>query len=484
MSNDITTSAIENMSKDDLLSEETLVQIFDIEDEIIKTRLLIAIRTRAKELKCLKVTEDLINAYKAEDVKRKIVYNSINLNIHLEYDKKGDIKNSPTNFENIIRNDEHFKGLRHNLLSHSPEKEIDGIIKQWDDYDDKDAMSYIYKQYGIHNPAMCLNAIALISKEKEYHPIKDKINAIKWDGISRIQNFLIDILNCEDKPYTREVSRLIFAGGIHRIYNPGCKFDNVPVLIGKQGTGKSTIISWLALEEKFYADIYTIDGKEGFENLSGKWMCELSELVALKRNQNNEAIKSFLSRQTDHFRRAYMAHTNDYPRQCIFIGTTNNEQFLTDKTGNRRFFPIKVNSDGYELNRAAKTIKEYILQCWAEAKVLFDNGELHPYPNPDLTKEICSEQSAALEDDYRVGIIRDYVSDKNEVCILQIWRDALKEINNKPSRKDSNEITEILNGLDDWERQTKVKRFYDYGVQNWWKRKTEENTNDFDDLDF
>lgn len=370
------------------------------------------------------------------------------------------------------------------MLSHSPEKETNGIIKQWDDYDDKDAMSYIYKQYGIHNQAICLNAIALISKEKEYHPIKDKIVEIKWDGTSRIKNFLIDILHCEDKPYTREVSRLIFAGGIHRIYNPGCKFDSVPVLIGKQGTGKSTIISWLALEEKFYADIYTIDGKEGFENLSGKWMCELSELVALKRNQNNEAIKSFLSRQTDHFRRAYMAHTNDYPRQCIFIGTTNNEQFLTDKTGNRRFFPVKVNSDGYELNRAAKTIKEYISQCWAEAKALFDSGELPPFPDPDLTKEISSEQNAALEDDYRVGIIKDYVSDKNAVCILQIWREALKEINGKPSRKDSNEITEILNGLDDWERQTKVKRFYDYGVQNWWKRKMEENTNNFDDLDF
>ena len=456
---------------DELLSEELLNDIFDTEDDITKARLILALQTRARELGRWHAVKTLIKAYESEERKLKRQYQKINSDIRLEYDAKGNTKNSPTNFENIIRQDPYFKGLRYNLLSHSPEIVENGFVRTWDDFDDKKAISYIYKRYKINNPSMCLNALALVSKEREYHPIKEQINNIEWDGVSRVEKFLTDVLQCDDTPYTREASRLIFAGGIHRIYKPGCKFDSVPVLIGRQGTGKSSVIRWLALDDKFYTDIYTIEGKNGLENLSGKWICELSELLALKQSKGKESIKSFLSRQTDYFRRAFAMHEKDYPRQCIFIGTTNDEQFLTDRTGNRRFLPVKVHSNGYALYKCEAEIKKYIRQCWAEAKSLFEQNKLPPYPNPELLKEMEVNQNAATVDDYRIGLIKDYLIDKDEICILELWQEALNEPYAKPKRSESDEIAIILNNFSEWERQPKTKRFYKYGVQGWWKRK-------------
>lgn len=461
------------MDETELLSRNTFDFIFSLESEVEKTRFLFDLQDRAETLKCTKKVNSLIKAYKVDESKNKFDSGYAKYDFYLEYEANGKIKTSITNYENIIRNDKHFIGLRFNLLSNTPEIMENDRVRQWKDCDDTYTLSYIYDKYKIHNKQMCLDALTNVFYERPYHPVKECINALQWDGKSRIKDFLTFALQCEDKPYIKEVSRLIFAGGIHRIYNPGCKFDNVPVLIGSQGEGKSTIVRWLALEDGFYSEISTIEGKEGMEALSGKWICELSELMAVSRTKEVEAVKSFLSRQTDHFRRAFERRTTDFPRQNIFIGTTNKEQFLKDKSGNRRWLPVKVNSNGYDIFNRQNEIKEYIRQCWAEAKELYDNGELLPYPDYALINEIKTEQDAALEEDYRVGMIKSYLDTKriDEVCILDLWEHALQQDYTKPSRKDSDEIVQIMANFNDWQRMSGVKRFVDYGVQRYWKRK-------------
>jgi predicted P-loop ATPase len=306
----------------------------------------------------------------------------------------------------------------------------------------------------------------------QYHPIRDLVDGFEWDGQERIPHFLHTWTKCEDTAYTREVSRLIFSGGIHRLFSPGCKFDDMPVLIGtKQGEGKSTLVRWLALSDDYFSEVNEFEGQRGIESLEGAWICEVSELLAMTKTKEQEAVKSFLTRLNDRYRMPFDKRVTDHPRQCLFIGTTNKEQFLTDKTGNRRFYPVKVNQSGYDLFEHEAEIKEYIRQCWAEAKAKLDVGEMKPYADRDLVAVIREMQAAAVEDDYRVGMIEDYLEERTEVCVLEIWQNALKMGEfSKPSKKDSTEIALILQGFDGWEKQPKVKRFANFGVQKWWRK--------------
>ena len=290
-------------------------------------------------------------------------------------------------------------------------------------------------------------------------------------------------MRCEDTPYVREVSRLIFAGGINRAYHNGCKFDCVPIFIGThQGEGKSTIVEWLAMNEDYYTEVKTIEGKDGMEEIEGAWICELGELLALTKAKEVEAIKSYISRKNDRYRKAYDRRITDHKRQCIFIGTTNKEQFLTDMTGNRRFFPVKVNQNGYDLYENKETIQDYIKKCWSEARERMKGGIFPPYPDKKLLEIIKEEQSKATEDDYRVGLIAEFLREQRVTCVLKIWRECLGEWNAKPSKKDSAEIGQILDRLPGWEREKIPQRFANYGHQRVWKRKalklipTDDNT--------
>ena len=471
---------------DVLLSEDVLSSIFDTEDEITKARLIDALQERAKILKCTKRAITLIKAYKAEEKKLTSQYRQFASDIGLKYDEGGKPLNTIGNYESIIKNDPHFKGIRFNLLSNMPEIEEGGRIRQWEDADNSEMRKYIEDKYKIHNPSKCNDAFNCVCRERAYHPIKKIIDSIEWDGISRVEKFLCEILNCDDTPYTREASRLIFAGGIHRAYNPGCKFESVIILIGTtQGEGKSNVIKWLAIDDKYYTDLATIEGNKGVEGINGKWICELSELKALK-NSDADSIKAFISRTSDYLRKAYKENEKDYPRQCVFIGTVNNEQFLTDRTGNRRFFPVKVHSNGYDIGAKETNIREYIKQCWAEAKRLYDNKELQPFPKRELIEQITTEQANAVEDDYRVDLISGYLIDKNKTCVLDLWYNALHENEfTKPKQRDSREIGLIMQGFKEWEKGK--FRMFPYGNGDkirGWKRKGTETDDDYGDLDF
>ena len=283
--------------------------------------------------------------------------------------------------------------------------------------------------------------------------------------MERIPGFLTKWLKCDDSEYTREVSRLIFAGGINRLYRNGCKFDDVPILIGtKQGEGKSTFVRWLALRDEYFREVSEIEGQKGIEAIEGGWICEMSELLALTKTKEVEAVKSYMTKLVDTYRRPFDKRVTDHKRQCIFIGTTNKQQFLTDKTGNRRFYPVMVDRrlelfDGKEKPKSSNGRRQRQMT------------KMKPYADRKLQNQIQAMQNRAVEEDYREELIKDYLSRRAEVCILQLWWEALDNSEySKPTKKDSNEISLIIQSTHEWERQEKAKRMGSYGVTKYYKK--------------
>ena len=396
-----------------------------------------------------------------------------------------DVKGAPLitieNLLHIMRGDPHYYGIRFNEVSNVAEvNDPDaGEMHIWSDTDESASMEYIERMYHIYSKEKHTAALRILFGERRYNPILDYIECIPWDGENRCEHFLHQWTSCEDTSYTREVSRLIFAGGIHRLYNPGCKFDDVPVLVGtRQGEGKSTIISWLAINQQWFGDVKKVEGADSIEAITGKWICEIPELAAFKRNDDIEAIKAFVTRQIDKYRKPYDRNPEELPRRCIFIGTTNNDQFLSDKTGNRRFYPVKVNSNGYELFNHEAECRAYIEQCWAEARDRRLLGTMEPFANRELIEEYRDAQENAMEDDWRVGKIQQYLDELSAgsvVCAVQLYCECLYDDTNlRPKRADSLAIAQIMAKFENW-LPVGLQYTTKYGRQRCWKCEKNEN---------
>ena len=263
------------------------------------------------------------------------------------------------------------------------------------------------------------------------------------------------------------------------LWYPYIPYGKLTIIQGDPGEGKSTFARWLAIKDEFFTEVTEIEGQKGIEAIEGAWVCEIAELLAVTKSKEVEAVKSYITKLVDRYRRPFDRRTTDHKRQCVFIGTTNKEQFLTDKTGNRRWYPVKVMSSGYDLHDHKEEIQADILQAWAEAKYLFDKGELQPYADRNLLEDIREKQEAAVEDDYRVGMIADYIGRKDKVCVLELWKQALDNEFSKPTRRESNELTLILQSLG-WERG-KVEHHSAFGNQLFWHKRTPKELPEIDD---
>lgn len=482
---------IEALDTISIVQDEVFESIFDVMqvDTIEADKLIAEYEARAKQLGVLTAWRNRLKAHKKEFKKmqkecRPVIESAITFSLATNDD--GKIRNTIDNYLSILKHDEKFKDkIFYNEMSSKPEKKTDDGMLNWTDADDSEMRGYIELTYGIHSRPKLEDAFNQILKINTYNPLKQRIESIKWDGTSRIETFLIKWMKVEDTPYSREVSRLIFAGGIHRLYEPGCKFDEMVVLIGtKQGEGKSTIVNWLALEDKYFREVSTIEGDKGKEILQGAWICEWSELRALTRSRDAETAKSYISSRIDTYRTPYSRHPEDRPRRCIFIGTTNKLEFLTDKTGNRRYLPLQVHSEAKDLYNNKDKVMYDIEQCWAEALFKKDSELLNPTSKPEIQEMIKTRQDEAMEDDYRIGMIMKYIEIKegrvlqgkeapgneNYLCIIEIFEQALKNSYNKPTRKESDEIAQILNKLQGWKKGEGTKRFKNYGPQGFWER--------------
>ena len=471
---ELTESTIPAFSAQTLMSSDILNTLYDMPDLIEQERLKGLMLTQAKKKRCYTELKKVLKTY--DIAQKKLLRDSYahidnvnDITVQLSKDGNDKVANNIYNYKTILAEDPIFKDMTYNLMSRLPE--IRG--RKWEDADDSKTRMYIERKYSIYSPQKLEDAIKILFSERGYHPLKDIIESVEWDGVERIENMLIKYMIADDNDYSREVSRLVFAGGIHRIYNPGCKFDYVPVLIGThQGEGKSTFIRWLSLDEEYYRTISTIENKEGIEILEGAWICEIDELLALTKTKDVEAVKSYITRQVDIYRKAYERRPGPQPRQCIFIGSSNKSQFLTDKSGNRRFLPIRVTQQGEVLYAYEEECKADILQCWAEALYKYNQGELPAFPKLSLKQAILEQQNSAVEDDYRVGMIEEYIRKWNceHVCVLEIWERALHRDPERYSRRDGNEIVMILESIFRFHPCGRIRR-EEYGQQRHWSCK-------------
>lgn len=211
-------------------------------------------------------------------------------------------------------------------------------------------------------------AMVSISSGNAIHPVREYLEGLEWDGKPRVSEWLKTYLGAEaEEPYLTEVSRKFLVAAVARIYQPGVKFDLMPIFEGDQGIGKSTVGRILAGEKWFLDSLPDLTDKDAALNLQGIWICEMGELVNLKRSEV-EIAKSFITRQIDKVRPPYGKRYIESYRQCVFFGSTNSEEYLKDKTGNRRYLPVKVHQLDFEALAADRD------QLWAEALNIYDLG--------------------------------------------------------------------------------------------------------------
>ena len=441
----------------------------------------------------------------AADFAEPIEANGTDWKEKLKVTEKGALAQTIENAVIILRHDPQLKDcLAYNEMDHNivslqslPWREIRGA-SQWVDTDDAALRFYMERLYGMTGKDRIFDAVNVVAQERSFHPVRDYLNSCEWDGVKRVDTLLIDYLGAEDNDYTRAVTRKTLAAAVARIYRPGCKFDYMLTLRGRQGLGKSALIAKLG--GAWFSDTFTtMQGKDAYEQVQGVWIMEVGELAGMRKAEA-ETIKLYISKQVDRFRPAYGRRLQEFPRQCVFIGTTNETQFLRDTTGNRRFWVVDTPNDPTH-DMWDELTPETIKQIWAEAVEIYNAGEKLYLPKR-LEKIAREVQESYEEENPRAGIVAEYLekllppewdeldsysrrewlessSDqgtvkRRTVCTLEIWVEALGGNPDRIDRYAAKEIRDIMAGMPEWRHQgNKQLTIKPYGRQRYYIRSTE-----------
>ena len=364
----------------------------------------------------------------------------------------------------------------------------------WTDNDDAGLRHYLEKAYRITGEKRILDAFSLACHKHSYNAVKDYLTSLPtWDGVPRLDTLFIDYLGAEDNVYTRAVARKSLAAAVARVMMPGVKYDTMPILAGPQGIGKSTLLRMLG--GRWFSDsLSTFEGKEACEMLQGVWINEVGELNGLNRAETN-AVKQFLSKVEDIFREPYGRRTGVYPRRCVFFGTTNESEFLKDKTGNRRFWPVDCGVNA-PTKSVFRDLPEAVSQIWAEALMAWQLGE-RLYLTGEALDLAEAVQEAHSEQSSKEGVIREFVAreilpdwDKRsiaqrrmywqadaakedikrvareKICAAEIWCECFGGDMRTMKKSDAAEINGILSRIPGWVRAANGIRIgAEYGLQ-------------------
>ena len=424
----------------------------------------------------------------------------------LKVTEKGGIASCIENVVVILNGDPALSGcvgfneMTHNIVAvrSLPWRKVSGE-SQWTDADDADLRYYLERIYGLSGKDKIFDGLNVVAMARKFHPVRDYLNGAVWDGVPRLERVLVDFLGADDTPYTRAVTRKALIAAVARIFRPGVKFDYMLTIRGRQGLGKSAFIAKLG--GAWFSDSFTtLQGKDAFEQVQGVWIMEIGELASMKKAEV-EQIKLYLSKQVDRFRPAYGRRIQEFPRQCIFIGTTNEEQFLRDKTGNRRFWVVDTpNKAPREM--WSELTSDVVAQVWAEAVAYYKKGESLFLP-PELEAAARAVQETYEEENPKVGIVAQYlerllpanwatmdlyarrmflegsevgVVDRSTVCSLEIWAEALGQSPDRMDRYASAEVREIMLKLPQWRHQGHAKiTAGPYGRQRYYKKEAAAN---------
>lgn len=347
----------------------------------------------------------------------------------------------------------------------------------WSDTDDACLRNYFATKFRIKGKGIIDDALQEVTQDNKFHPVRDYLQGIKWDGECRVDELFIKYLGAEDTPYVRAATRKWLCGAVARVMHPGIKFDTAIVLYGSQGLGKSLILEKLG-KSWFNNSLVDIKTKDTMEQIQGSWVIELGELAPTFKNEN-EIVKAFISRASDRFRSPYGRRTEEYPRQCVFAGSTNNLMFLKDRTGNRRFWPITGDKERKKANSWDITDEE-IDQIWAEVFYYWAEGESLVLEGAiaeeamrvqmshteggelmGLIEEYLSMRLPADWEDYELYDRREYIREYDEtessgfrlrerVCPLEIWCELLEGDRKNLLNAKAREITDVLQAIPGW----------------------------------
>lgn len=424
--------------------------------------------------------------------------------ISLELTKNGEVKNTFSNVRDILEQDQYLKGkLSYNMqnglvyLSGFHWNKLPHVVR---DSDVTEIRSFIADEYGIApSKDRTEELIQMIAERNKFHPVRDLLEGLKSRGHPTTENIaelLPRYLGAERSEFTTQITKLLLYGIIQRQFSPGVKFDYCCIFVDElQGTGKSTMSRMLAIKDDWFSDSLTSleDPQKAFEVINGCVVVELGEMLSIRRAKDVEGIKSFISRTVDKIRRPYLRHSEEFPRGCVFIGTSNKfESLPQDPSGNRRFVPIFCDgkkADKHPLDNEEET-RAFVLQCFADAMNL---GELEGWPlvldhKYDSTLDQLREQGTP--DDPRVGMIQQYLDDHkmiDYVCSRLIWDEVFCDLDHpkEPQSYELRDISDIMSlKIEGWKRyeyepgslrsgQRKHKftdEFRKYGSQRSWKR--------------
>jgi predicted P-loop ATPase len=410
--------------------------------------------------------------------------------------KRGQVLDNIWNCKVLLLNDPRLKDrIKYNEMSDRvwASSELPwrkGLGGSWSDPDMSQLFLYMEK-YGITNRANIKDALMSVKQEVRFHPVRDYLDSLVWDGVPRCETLFIEYLGAEDNAFVREATKKWMISAVARIMEPGCQFDEMLILAGAQGIGKSTILRRLAGGEWFNDSIDKLSGgKEAAEQLRGYWVVCVDELAGYKKS-DEESIKNFLSRTSDSYRPAYGTSVMDFPRQCAFVGTTNSKQFLKDHTGGRRFWIIDVNKKDPRI-WASDFPRD---QLWAEAYAYYMLDEDRRLSN-EAEKIALKIQGLFQETDDLVGLLeefihtkvpeeyeewdiprkRDWLIDKTDVtpggvvlrkrfCPLEIWCEMLGRDKKDFSPIEQRRIKTIMRQAPSLEESSSTHRFKQYGTQ-------------------
>ena len=430
--------------------------------------------------------------------------------------KTGAVELSLKNLVLILQNDPALKGVAAlNLLrggsvmrKRAPWDDRKGEIPEggepWRDSDNAGLRYYMETKWGLVGKDKIQDALDLVREKNAFDPVQDYLNSLEWDGVERLDTMFIRWMGVEDNKYTRAVTRKWMCGAVARAMQPGCKFDNMLVLVGEQGTGKSNF-GHIISRGWFTDSLGKMDAsKDSYERLFGVWIVEVAELASTKHSEV-EDVKNFITKQEDMFRRAYGHEQGTYRRHCVFYGNTNDYNFLIDRTGNRRFWVLEVkNVDRGQLIGLAECVD----QLWAEAMVRYKQGEILWLDDDEvyaIAKQVQEEH--AVVDEWYYEILnyvdtllpegweklnrqqrRDYfdrtnpysdqeikkkkgVKRRDRVSSAEIRWELFGIKSGSANDYSARHISDIMNNMPGWERVKKTYWDREYETVRGWKRK-------------
>lgn len=263
-------------------------------------------------------------------------------------------------------------------------------VGNWTDKDTSRVAVWLSRHHEINAATGVIEqALYVVADVFSRHPVRVWLQELKWDRTKRLDTMFIRLCGAPDTPYSREIAKNFLIGAIARIMEPGCQLDSMPILEGPQGAGKTSFFRNLFGLEWFLSSNIDITHKDGYQILQRKWCVEMGEMEALNNRQIND-VKKYVSNPVDTYRPSYARRSQDFPRQSVFVGTTNDEHYLRDVTGARRFWPLEIQGvrlpDG-SLGVDLVSLASEKLQLFAEAYVRYKKGEAWHITDPELKKE-------------------------------------------------------------------------------------------------